>query len=446
MGCFAFRAENSGACSESAGAALTGGGARVNKGDYPAGFYEFLGSLAGQRPFVAVVSMRLAVLLSVLLCWALALWAAPTLRRTQVLAWSVASIPLGISIFASTNPSAWATAGLAALLPAVIAMYQATDRRGRVLAVAATVVAALMVMNSRSDAAAMAVVLVVWLTLLFARGRSALLPAAVSFGVAIAGAVVFRSAGQSGMLTGGFTGQSAGTDIGLMWSNALALPGLWAGVFGSGWNLGWLDTGMSPTVWLPLILVVGGLLLVAAERAGLLKAVLVAPFLGMMIFLPLYTLQQSAAPVGQYFQPRYLLPLVFVIMGAVLAPVFSTGIRLSRPQRILGVTACSLAASVALHTQIRRYVTGLDVSHPNLNVSIEWWRLPISPMTTWIIGSLTGVLLFAIAFWLNGQGAPRSTVAELHEGGGEIGPTATAADDSALSEGAGSNQAPAPFG
>ena len=399
--CFAYHAETSGACIASIGTELTNVGDRVNSGGYPPGFYEFLGLLAGGQPYDSVVAMRLAVLVTILLCWGLSLLASPSLRESQVLAWSVTSIPLGLFLFASTNPSSWASAGLAALLPGVIGLFAADTMKKAVPAAASVALAMTLILSSRADAAAMAAVFLLWSALVLTRGKGQIPQALICVGVAVLAAMTYRTVSMGQALTEGITGESPSRSLALMWSNALQIPSLWAGTTGVNWGLGWLDTGLPAFVWVPAMLIIGGLLFTSIERLSLRKGLLVLPVLAMMFFLPWYTLQQSNAVVGGYFQPRYLLPLVMLFMGIMLAPINTNRLHLTKSQQVLGALSCSIASSIALHVQIRRYVTGLDVSHPNLNISIEWWRFPISPMATWLIGTLAGCALFAIAFWLN---------------------------------------------
>ena len=311
------------------------------------------------------------------------------------------SIPLGLFLFASTNPSSWASAGLAALLPGVIGLFAADTMKRAVPAVASVALAMTLILSSRADAAAMAAVFLLWSALVLTRRKGQIPQALICVGVAVLAAMTYRTVSMGKALTEGITGESPSRSLALMWSNALQIPSLWAGTTGVNWGLGWLDTGLPAFVWVPAMLVVGGLLFIAIERLSLTKGLLVLPVLGMLLFLPWYTLQQSNAVVGGYFQPRYLLPLVMLFMGIMLAPINTNRLHLTKSQQVLGALACSIASSVALHVQIRRYVTGLDVSHPNLNISIEWWRFPISPMGTWLIGTLAGCALFAIAFWFN---------------------------------------------
>ncbi|HTN56981.1 MAG TPA: hypothetical protein VL043_01815, partial [Protaetiibacter sp.] len=73
-----------------------------------------------------------------------------------------------------------------------------------------------------------------------------------------------------------------------------------------------------------------------------------------------------------------------------------------RGQLLLVAAMLSIANGVALHTNMRRYLTGIDAGSVNLNTGIEWWwNVPFSPMAVWIIGSLAyAALLFVLAMRL----------------------------------------------
>jgi hypothetical protein len=58
----------------------------------------------------------------------------------------------------------------------------------------------------------------------------------------------------------------------------------------------------------------------------------------------------------------------------------------------------AVANSRALHSTLRRYITGVDEQSFNLNARIEWWwSIPVQPMTVWFVGSTAfGLLLFGL--------------------------------------------------
>ena len=64
------------------------------------------------------------------------------------------------------------------------------------------------------------------------------------------------------------------------------------------------------------------------------------------------------------------------------------------PARLTIISLLSISHSLALHTNIKRYMTGIDVFGWNLNLNVEWWDWPqIAPMTVWGIASLSFVFM-----------------------------------------------------
>jgi hypothetical protein len=82
-------------------------------------------------------------------------------------------------------------------------------------------------------------------------------------------------------------------------------------------------------------------------------------------------------------------------------------LKLSRGQVWLIGFGLVVTNSISLHTNLRRYLTGLDVGQINLNRDIEWWwfKAPadggwfvLSPNSLWLFGTLT-FALFLLAIW-----------------------------------------------
>jgi hypothetical protein len=123
--------------------------------------------------------------------------------------------------------------------------------------------------------------------------------------------------------------------------------------------------------------------------------------LAMMWVYPLFILQQAGFLVGAGFQSRYGLPLLVVLLGvAVLRPDGHPGLIQKTSQRMWMAVALSIANSIALHHNLRRYVTGLDERGFNLELGREWWWFGLreswmGPMSVWVVGSLA---FFAVAW------------------------------------------------
>jgi hypothetical protein len=134
------------------------------------------------------------------------------------------------------------------------------------------------------------------------------------------------------------------------------------------------------------------------------------------VVAPLVVLQQSHAFVGEVVQPRYVYPLFVVLVGFVAyTPPHrdgTRGLRLERGQVALFAVAATIANSYALHTEIKRYITGLDVRQLDLGGAEWWWQSGPGPVAVWLIGTVAAAAVFALLGMLALDDAPRETSSE----------------------------------
>jgi len=212
---------------------------------------------------------------------------------------------------------------------------------------------------------------------------------------------------QSSVLAFGLTGQSDPSALPLpelVIQNLLNVPSLWAGVFGT-WQLGWLDTPMPAIVWVGALGVFAAIAFTGLRSMSWRKATALGVVLAALVLVPVWVLVQSRVTVGFEVQPRYVLPLVVMLGGVALLQVAGRRIEITGTQLWLAGGALIVANAVALHTNLRRYISGLDVSAWNLNHYLEWWwDIPVSPMVVWAIGSLAfaGAVIVMLR-WLQAQ-------------------------------------------
>jgi len=403
--CYAFDPLKSAGCQGADfGDDLTAGLTSSDRGNfaglYPPVYYFVTSLFAGDNLETSALVMRaLTSVLFVGLMTAL-YFLLPTRRRTTLIASvAVTIVPLGMFLIPSNNPSGWAILSAATLWMALLGYFETSGIRRvllAVLAVLATVIGA----GARADSAIYAGIAIVAVLILTARrGGDYLRLAILPVGLVALALVGFFSANQASAATSGLAG-GAGAGYGayaLIVNNLIQLPSLLTGAFGV-WGLGWLDTAMPAIVQACAIgAVVGAVVLGlrARSRRKSLAALFVA---ATVLAVPMYILYRSDAIVGSQVQPRYILPLIILFVGIVLlrpegaAPVFSRGTVL------LIAGALSVANAVALHANIRRYVTGTDVIGGNLDTDAEWWwNVPFSPMAMWFVGAAA---FTATVFWL----------------------------------------------
>ena len=371
-------------------------------GGYPPVYYAVIGQLSSLDIPTSALAMRLANI-AVFLAFAIALfWLLPRhLRLPLVGGWVITTVPLGMFILASNNPGSWAVTGVASSWLALAGWFSSTGRRkiglGVVFALAVVLAA-----GARGDAA-LYVGLGIALVSLYHLRRSRtfwldlILPAVMG----IVALLFFLSSRQVSSGLGGFGGGSNNAQEqlgagGLFAYNLLNVPWLWSGVFGD-WGLGWIYTEMPRIV--PLA-AVAAFVVVGVAGLGVLnrrKAILIAAMVVVLWAVPLYVLQAGGDAVGANVHPRYLLPLVVMFGGMLLLAIPGRRILLPRAAQFAVGAALIGAHFVALHINIRRYVTGLDVGGLDLGANAEWWWAgPIGPTAVWLLGSLAYGLLVIV--------------------------------------------------
>ena len=388
---------------------------RVNtQNEYPPVYYAVMNIFVGSNILVSVLLMRIfTALLFVGITTALFVLIPAARRQTLILMWMITTVPLGIFLLASNNPSSWAVIGVGSAFIALLAYFETAGRRKIALG-AIFAVSIVMAAGARGDAAMYSIVAigavgllkVVWTKRFW---LEAILPVAMAF-VALGFFLVSRQTasgingfggGSAGAPTIGGTGsaQQALHGFGLVAYDLLNANSLWAGVFG-GWPLGWLDTPMPAFVSLAAVAVFVAVAFIGFHQLGWRKAVTLA-IIGLVLWLlPVYVLVQGGDTVGNAVQPRYLLPLIVLLGGVLLVASRGRQFQFGRGQLVLVGGVLAAVNLVALELVIRRFVTGNGHLGLNLDAGDQWWwrSFPFSPNVVWIIGSLAyaGVMVVLV--------------------------------------------------
>jgi hypothetical protein len=362
---------------------------------YPPVFYGTMSLFASKDVAASVIAMRLAnSVIAVGLITAVFLFLPRRLRPALIVSVLAASVPLGLFVFASTNPSSWALLSAATVWISLYGALIAPRRSQSIVLTSLAVLAALLGAGARADSALFAVfgaIIAVWLGL--RRGRGLLVPLIGGSAVVALSAVLYLSASQSSAATGGLPGYGR-LSVGDLVRNALDIPSLWVGVFGY-WPLGWFDTGVPAVVWVVGIAVFGFVLLTGLQGASPRRVVASLATLLAMWFVPFYMLWQSGARVGEAVQPRYILPLMVIALGVSAASEKASSLWRGWPL-IIASAGLALTNAVSLHVNIQRYTTGLDVNSVDPGAHAEWWwGWAPSPLGVWLMGSTSFALLLA---------------------------------------------------
>lgn len=383
---------------------------RVNgDGLYPSGYYYLTSFFASENMVVSVVALRL-VLATLFTALAAGLWLLlPRANRAAFATGVIATfVPFGLFLIPSINPSGWAIASTALLFPSLVAFLSAQGRRRWAFAGYA-VVAAGLGLSARGDSAAYtAVAALAALVMAYEHRREFWLRAILPIVMIVASAAAFLSADQTGSALGGgmaIEGAQQESLRGLLFENFLALPELFVGILGQNFDnspytgLGWLDTPLPAIVWVSTTFVCAAVLFAGFARWNLRKAIAVGGVALSLIAIPTLLLTQNAVRVGYQVQPRYIMPMLVLLVIVALTPTAGKPLRnvtFSLPQAVTFAVLLSVANGFALYTNLRRYV---NPGSYDLESGEWWWAAGPSPSVVLIVGTLAFAALTGVFAW-----------------------------------------------
>ena len=401
-------------------------------------FHRVLRVFVGPDAQQSALNMRVfnAALASLLFSAALIVSGAGA-RRALALSWLVASVPVGMFIMSSTNPSSWAIMGVGTYWAFLLAAVRCRtwDWR-RWTAVGGTVASAAIAVGGRTDVlvfiagSTLAVALIAWPRI---RRNKALLIGLGVLAAAVAVLIVATSVRDRILIVLRGIGSSEGADPRLVESGVnptvnhlLELPSfLWAMVGGQPptfgfptayqWGLGWLDTSVPSVTGVLMLLALG--IVIAWGLGGynvrkVLAVVMALLTLVGAILLPLEGVNYAPTFVTQ---PRYYLPMLFVVIATVaLRPVHNSRPRLALIALL--VSSVVLANAAAHLASLHRYTNGELLPWTRFDLEPSWWWLgsPVGPNVLWGVGVI-GFTVFAVAVGLisrDGVGSQRGVAAK----------------------------------
>ena len=377
---------------------------RFNQGGYPPVFYWFSSWFATRNVEASAMAMRLmnSLVIALLLFTAL-LWVRLDLRRSILIPVVLGGVPLGVYLMASNNPSGWAIMGVTVFWPTLVSVLE-SRRPSQSLLLIPLALSATMAVGARADSSYFLVVssgcaLIVAQTSV--QRKMIFLGLLIPASLFLRGPVDFKAI-WSGLFSSG-EGQESFSWI----FNLLHLPRLVFGVQGFGAPedgslnyLGWFDVPIPPITPVLLVPVVFGIHAVGIRRAFSVRGLATAFLWFVLLAIPMWTLTKDALYVGAVIQPRYLLPLFFVVLGFVVADLPGDSI-LPVPNNLIraGTVMIVAAHSAALYFTIARYSAGYTEWPGRFGRLGQWWwdGLP-NPVFWWLTGSATfGLLAFEVS-------------------------------------------------
>jgi hypothetical protein len=401
--CYAYDPYRSAACQ---GAIEPGTTVRAlaNDGIYPGLFHAVMGFAVGDEPVESVLLARLT-------SWAICVgfmaaggFVLPRRHRAGfLLMLLVTAVPLAISLWTSTNPSGVVVASIVAAWCAVVALLHACRRREMLVAGGLLLASLVAAGGSRADGGLYAFVAVIAACILLWRPIRQMMATTLFVAIAAGAALLFsvvvstRRFPSADRLFDQVDDAAAEWSSGLLWNNLRELPYFLTANLGTE-PIGWADTPMPRIIWMSTLAAFFGLALWGIGRMDRWKALSLASVLAGLLGVPYLLLWRGGYPVGFEIQARYVLPLVPVLGFTLLywrratSVSYLTAVQLST---VLGLM--TVAHSVALHSNIRRYVTGVGNLSIDLDAGREWWwDIPVTPNMVWVSGSMAFGLLAAL--------------------------------------------------
>lgn len=395
-GCFAFSSKEAGDCPK-----YPGQFEETIKGNfasyYPNGSYLVAGLFAGPSIDQSVVMIRLfnSALYAVGLT-ALLFLAAPQRRSNYMLGSLITLVPLGMFTVASVNPSSWAITSATLVWASAVEFARAEDRRRRIGLATLCALAFAIGLSARADAAAYAglAIVLAWLATAKMSRRTMIYGGIAAVALAV-GAFWAVSLGSGAAFFNIPPARPEDIPSG-WWQRLQDLPGFYFDTFSRG--LGWLDTYMRSGTWALAGVGYFTAIFWGLRRVRWRKAVSLSLLLVLGAAVPLFITTARHTLLTETLQQRYFLPLMIMMAMIALAEDNPDGPELHRAQAWVVVLALTIANANALHTNLRRYITGLDGKWFNLNINMQWWWYwAPPPMVVFGVGSAAFLGAVALA-------------------------------------------------
>lgn len=376
---------------------------------YPNGYYRFMSVFTQDTIRQSVVMWRVAnVLLAVLILTGSLLLSARRYRRPIAVGVLVASMPLGLFLISSTNPSSWLIIGTAGFLgPALSLMRQRGSPWLLVARIGFLVTCLLMMVAGRSEGRAHAAVLVIVALLLGLKAHRAIY-ALLGFAAVVLGPMAFLALSRSQ----GEKGQAAvdmfqtGLREGFVWDDLLYVPHFFFG--GDAFRLGWLDVIPPQAAIIAANAAFWGAFVLGVAVMFWRKAITLVLVAGALIGVSALLVAGSLVAGISIAQPtRYFLPLVYMLAFAALVPDWGEWLpRWSNAQWIALWGALTLANSLSLLYLTVRYVSGIQPGTTNprslaaAGTPDWWWDAWLGPFGNWLLGTVAFAVAVGLLFAL----------------------------------------------
>ena len=174
------------------------------------------------------------------------------------------------------------------------------------------------------------------------------------------------------------------------WDIGYRFTSLISGALG-GWGLGSLEVDMPGVVSVSSLFIFFSVIFISLGKSVIHSKLTLLIYAYFLIFVIWIFLFKSQLFVGQWLQPRYILPIMFGLMSTSFVGIRQDLDKTFISQIKIFIFLSTVCFAIGQHTLLRRYTHGLDQLYLNLDQNKEWWWnfLPISPMQLLMIGTIS---------------------------------------------------------
>lgn len=375
---------------------------RISEGQYPSGFYKANGFLVGGNINRSILNMRFLQISIAFVVFSLAIYTAREKASQILTGLFIGLVPIGLWVIPSTQPASWSIIGLVGLGIYLVGFTRDRTTVNLLLVGIGSLFSIFLALQSRRDSPL--ILLIVLLLFLISQYktffRHAIKPfmrALVLVIIPIAAALVhFRFIPLSSIL------QFRGIVDSNIFEGALnTAPNVILGLIGGSRQLGSPD--FAPPLLVLVLLIISLGIYLSARLPVIPREARLSAFIGgfFLFLMPLrFALENVGDPVSRYIYVVYLTILVQIAASAKIVTAKSLNYEVSLNRIIVFSTA--LAHALALHQTLRRYLTGTNTTRFDLNFGAEWWwSRGLSPMSVWLIGSISFTLAMSLTLQIS---------------------------------------------
>ncbi len=375
---------------------------RISEGQYPAGFYKANGFLVSGDINWSILKMRFFQIGIAIFVFSMALYTARKNLRQILSALLIGFVPIGLWVIPSTQPASWAIIGLVSLTIYLIGFTQSRTNANFFVFVVGPSLSFFLAIQSRRDSILNLLIVLVLVgisqyKIIFGQPIQRFMRAFVlSLFFSVIALVHFRFRSLGSIFQ--FSGWKETNFFEGVFNIA---PSVVLGLIGGSVQLGSPD--FAPPLIVPLLMIIGLGTFLASIWSATPRETQVSVVAGSVLLfaLPLrFFLENAGSPVSRYIYVIYMSILILIAVRTGIDTSESLNHMVTSNRVILFSVA--LAHAFALHQTLRRYVFGTNVSRFDLNFSAEWWWTSgPSPMSVWLIGSISFTIAMSLTLQIS---------------------------------------------